>query len=130
MQVRISLVISRCRAKLWCVLDKFGLLCILPPQATARTKASRHWRLWPGLQILKARAIENQAKAVAFRPSRAGTPLFADAAAHSIWTFVAILADFVSITHMVHDLSQFFDPTVRKVLLAIYECLELSADES
>ena len=84
----------------------------------------------PALHILKALAVESQAKAVAFRPSRAGTPLFADGAAHSIWTFVAILADFVSITHMVHNLSPFFDPTVRKVLMAIYECLEPSTDES
>ena len=41
----------------------------------SRAKASRHWWLWPGLQISKAGAIESQAKAAAFRPSRAGTSL-------------------------------------------------------
>jgi hypothetical protein len=41
----------------------------------SRAKASRHWQLWPGLVILKAWAVESQAKAMAFRPSRAGTSL-------------------------------------------------------
>jgi len=41
----------------------------------AKPKPSRHWRLWPGLKILKAEAAESQAKAVAFRPSWAGTSL-------------------------------------------------------
>jgi len=39
-------------------------------------KASHHWQLWPGLKFLKARAIKSQAKAMALRPSRAGTSLF------------------------------------------------------
>jgi hypothetical protein len=41
----------------------------------AKLELSRHWWLWPGLKILKAEATESQAKAVAFRPSRAGTSL-------------------------------------------------------
>jgi hypothetical protein len=41
----------------------------------AKPKPSRHWRLWPGLKILKAKAVESRAKAAAFRPSRAGTSL-------------------------------------------------------
>ena len=47
----------------------------LLPQAMAQAKPSCHWQLWPTLQFLKAQAVKSQAKAMAFRPSRAGTSL-------------------------------------------------------
>jgi hypothetical protein len=42
----------------------------------SQAKAGRHRWLWPGLRILNAQAVKSQAKAAAFRPSRAGTLLF------------------------------------------------------
>src|SRR6266849_6309799 len=41
----------------------------------AKPEPSRGWWLWPGLGFQKAKAIPGQAKAPAFRPSRAGTTL-------------------------------------------------------
>ena len=37
----------------------------------AEPEPSREWRLWPGLKFHKAKAASSQAKAAAFRPSRA-----------------------------------------------------------
>ena len=37
----------------------------------AEPEPSREWRLWPGLKFHKAKATSSQAKAAAFRPSRA-----------------------------------------------------------
>src|SRR6266852_5002288 len=42
----------------------------------AKPEPSRGWWLWPGLGFQKAKAVPGQAKALAFRPSRAGTTLF------------------------------------------------------
>ena len=44
----------------------------------AKPGPSRGWRLWPGLCIQEAKAASSQAKAAAFRPSRAGTALKAE----------------------------------------------------
>jgi len=41
----------------------------------AKPGPSRGWRLWPGLGFEQAKAASGQAKAGAFRPSRAGTAL-------------------------------------------------------
>ena len=41
----------------------------------AKPEPSREWRLWPGLRFEEAKAASGQAKAGAFRPSRAGTAL-------------------------------------------------------
>ena len=41
----------------------------------AKLEPSQVWRLWPGLGFEKAEAASGQAKAAAFRPSRAGTAL-------------------------------------------------------
>src|SRR6266849_1203186 len=41
----------------------------------AKPEPSRGWWLWPGLGFQKAKAVPGQAKAPAFRPSRAGTTL-------------------------------------------------------
>src|SRR5712691_10254156 len=41
----------------------------------AKLEPSRGWWLWPSLGFQKAKAVPGQAKAPAFRPSRAGTTL-------------------------------------------------------
>jgi len=66
---------SRCRTVRLSALNIFDLYWICHGSGQSRAKASRHWWLWPGLQISKAGAVESQAKAAAFRPSRAGTSL-------------------------------------------------------
>jgi hypothetical protein len=49
---------------------------ILTPQAAAQARPSQIQAVIDGLKILKAEAAESQAKAVAFRPSRARTSLY------------------------------------------------------
>jgi hypothetical protein len=41
----------------------------------AKLEPSREWWLWPGLRFEEAKAASGQAKAGAFRPSRARTAL-------------------------------------------------------
>ena len=55
--------------------DPLALLPTHSQKPRLRPKPSHHWRLWPGLTFSKAGAASGQAKAVAFRPSRAGTSL-------------------------------------------------------
>jgi hypothetical protein len=46
-----------------------------PGLGQSQAGPSRGRRLWPGLEFLKTKAAPGQAKAGAFRPSRAGTSL-------------------------------------------------------
>jgi hypothetical protein len=48
---------------------------ILHIKAGAKPGPSRGWWLWPGLCVEEAKATSSQAKAAAFRPSRARTSL-------------------------------------------------------
>src|SRR6266849_1633465 len=57
----------------------------------AKPEPSHGWWLWPGLGFQKAKAVPGQAKAPAFRPSRAGTTLLSSLGAtiwpqHKAWT--------------------------------------------
>src|SRR6266849_6499603 len=68
----------------------------------AKPEPSRGWWLWPGLGFQKAKAVPGQAKAPAFRPSRAGTTLVIAAAWTENRTFYGYDEELVLLSHHIH----------------------------